>query len=95
MCIGETAIQPGSSAGIPTIEKSNDCSSADGPGEETPKVDPQSLNSSVSSEHSQASSICSSVLVASAKESRETGRTTSTAVAGRKMTGKIPKPVSK
>jgi hypothetical protein len=76
------------------VEKSTSCSAADDD-EETHKVDPQSLNSSVSSEHSQASSICSGVSVASGKESRaETAGRRSTA-AGRKMAGKIPKPISK
>ena len=90
MSLGETAVQPSSSDGILTIGKSSDCV-ADG--EEAHKADPQSLNSSISSEHSQASSICSTVSVASGKESRATGRTT--IAAGRKMAGKIPKPVSK
>ena len=93
MSVGETAVQPSSSDGILTVvEKSNSCSAADG--EETHEVDPQLLNSSVSSEHSQASSICSSVSVASGKESSRAS-TAAVAAAGRKVAGKIPKPVSK
>ena len=97
LSVGEIAVQPSSSDGILTSAKSNS-SSADH--DETHNLDPQSLNSSISSEHSQALSICSSVSVASVKEpSRggETGGTTSAAAGtnSRKMAGKIPKPVSK
>ena len=91
MSVGETAVQPSTSDGILTVEKSNSCSAADG--EETHEVDPQSLNSLVSSDYSQASSVCSSVSVASGKELSRA--TTAVAAAGRKMAGKIPKPVSK
>ena len=86
LSVGETAVQPS-----PPVAVESTCSSADGEG--TRKVDPQSLNSSLSSEHSPASSICSGASVTSARESRGTGKTT--AAAGRKMAGKIPKPVSK
>ena len=98
--VGDTSVQPISSDSVLSAVKSNSSVVSSTDNEEIHKTDPQSLDSSISSEHSQASSISS---VASVKESSrgggpfggDTGRTAAARANVRKVGGKIPKPVSK